>query len=326
MPESRWTRRHLLRTALLAGSALAAPPALAGCSALGFGNTLERVRSEGAIRVGIAGEVPYSFLNARGRLVGGIGALHRAVFARLDGVGVEPVVVPFSELLDGLDAGTYDVVAAGMFITSERCDQAIFSAPVYCAPSALLVRTGNPQGLSDYASVAESGGTLGVLGAAVEGDYARGAGVGDDNLRTVGSQNEGLRLVASGALDAFALTSVSLRSLVDRASRLPQAQDLPGVEPPPRAVEQVEVLEPFIPVVDGEQILGCGGAAFRSTDTDLRDAFTAELRALKREGRLVPLMAPWGFTEAELPPPDVTTEQLCRTGGIGATDIDPVPR
>lgn len=49
-----------------------------------------------------------------------------------------------------------------MFITPERCEQADFSNPEYVATTALLVQRGNPEGLSDYASVAESGATLNV--------------------------------------------------------------------------------------------------------------------------------------------------------------------
>lgn len=326
MTQRQWSRREVLRASLLVGAAVSAPPLLGGCSALGFGNTLEEVRSEGRIRVGIAGEVPYSFLDGQDRLSGAIGSLHRAVFARIGDVTVEPVVVPFADLLDGLDAGTFDAVAAGMFITSGRCDSAIFSDPVYCAPSALLVQQGNPQGLSDYASVAEKAATLVVLGSAVEADYAREAGVSDGRIRTVGSQTAGLDLVASGEEDAFALTSISLRSLLERASGRDGGADLPGVEPSPSAVEQVELLDPFTPVVDGEPLLGCGGATFRSNDSELREAFNQELAALREQGDLLRILEPWGFTESEIPPSDVTTEQLCRAGGVGGTDYEPVPR
>ncbi len=325
MADACWTRRDLLRGAVVAAAA-AAPSALTGCAALGFGNTLEQARSDGVVRVGIAGEVPYSFVDDRGRLVGGIGALHRAVFARLGGIRVRPVVVPFGRLLDGLDAGTFDVVAAGMFITSARCEQAIFSDPVYCTRSALLVARNNPLDLHDYASVAARGASLAVLSGAVERDYARESGVDVERLRTVGSHNAGLRLVAAGEVDAFALTSLSLRALLDRARRRPQGVALPGVEPGPGAATRVQMVEPFVPVVDGRRLLGCGGAAFRPADTELRNAFSRQLAQLRREGNLLRLMAPWGFSRAELPPPGVTTEGLCRVSGVGDTDTDPVPR
>ncbi|HET7325720.1 MAG TPA: transporter substrate-binding domain-containing protein [Nocardioidaceae bacterium] len=174
--------------------------------------------------------------------------------------------------------------------------------------------------------MAEAGASLAVLAAAVEADYARGAGVSSGQLRMVGTQTAGLEAVASGEVDAFALTSISLRSLLERARGQSDIESLPGVEPAPSAAEQVEVLEPFTPIIDGEPLLGCGGAAFRSNDADLRDAFNRELTVLREQGELLRILAPWGFTRAELPPADLTTEQLCRASGVGGTDYDPVPR
>lgn len=299
-------------------------PAVAGCSALGLDNTLDDIRSTGRVKVGIAGEVPYSFVDDEGRLTGAIGDLHREIFRRMGDIEVEAVQVPFGQLLEGLDKGNFDVVAAGMFILTDRCGRATFSAPVYCAPSALLVAEGNPEGLSDYASVAEAEASIAVLGAAVEGEYAKGAGVASGDIRTVGSQTAGLELVASGEVDAFALTGISLRALIERA-RQGELEDMPP-ERAERLVGEVELLDPFTPVVDGEELLGCGGAAFRANETDIRDAFDAELSELRGSGGLLEILRPWGFTEAEIPPDDLTTEQLCETGGLSGDVQAPVPR
>lgn len=306
----------------LAGAAVVVPPMVGGCSALGLGNTLASVRERGTIRAGIAGEVPYSFLDDDGGLTGAVGEVHRLIFERL-GVEVEPVEVPFRRLLDDLDAGNFDVVTAGMFITAARCGQATFSEPVYCAPSALLVAAGNPQGLSDYASIAAMGATVAVLGAAVEGTYAEGAGVAADDISRVASQQEGLELVATGEVDALALTGLSLRALLDRTGQDEEADDGPAEE---SLLGQVEMLAPFVPEVDGEELLGCGGAAFRSTDTELRDAFNTELSAMRESGELQEVLQPWGFTDAEVPPEGVTTEELCETSGLGGESYDLGPR
>jgi polar amino acid transport system substrate-binding protein len=49
-----------------------------GCAALGFGNTLDRIKRDGVVRVGHAGERPYAYEEA-GVLVGATVAVHRAV-------------------------------------------------------------------------------------------------------------------------------------------------------------------------------------------------------------------------------------------------------
>lgn len=321
---NEWNRRDFLRATALVGTGALMTPAVAGCSALGFGNTLEDIKSAGRITVGIAGEVPYSFTDDDGLLTGAIGDLHREIFRRIGDIGVESVEVPFGQLLEGLDKGNFDTVAAGMFILTDRCDRAAFSEPVYCAPSALLVASGNPEGLSDYVSVAEAGVGIAVLGAAVEAEYAKEAGVASGDIRSVGSQASGLELVASGEVAAFALTALSLRALVESAGE-GDLDDLPP-DKAQRLVDEVEVLDPFVPVVDGDELLGCGGAAFRSNEKDLRDAFNAELAALRDSGELMEILQPWGFTDAEIPPADLTTEQLCDTGGLSGDVKAPVPR
>lgn len=319
-----WSRRNFLKGSVLAGGLLTAPALAAGCSGLGFGNTLEKIQRAGVVRLGIAGEHPYSYLE-NGELVGGIAAVHRAVFERLGDIEVRGVHTQFGELLDGLNGGNFDVVAAGMFVTADRCERAAFSDPVYCAKSALLVPRGNPQGLSDYASVAERGASLVVLAGGVEEEYARGAGVPNAQISQVGTPEAGLERVAAGDADAFTLTSISLRALLRRAAEREESPSPPELEDE-RPAEQVELLDPFVPVVDGEEERGCGAAAFRKTDGDLRAAFNRELNALQREGRILDLVGQYGFTEAELPEEGVTTEQLCRTGGVPNRELDPLPR
>ena len=302
------------------------PPALSGCAALGFGSTLEEIRSAGVIRAGIAGEMPYSF-NDDGTLTGAIGDLHRVVFERIGEIRVDPVLAPFSELLDELDKGNIDVVAAGMFLTRQRCGRAEFSEPVYCAPTAMLVAAGNPLGLTDFATIAQADATVAVLGAAVEGDYAEASGVPPENITAVSTQVDGLQIVARGEADALALTAISLRSLLDQVrSGEADLATLPGGEDSGTIIDQVETTEPFTVTVDGQELMGCGGAAFRSNDTDLREAFDTELSSLRDSGELLELLAPWGFTETEIPPEDVTAELLCSTGGIGRDVQGPVPR
>ena len=321
-----WSRRGFLRGGLLAGGLAAAPGVLGGCAAFGFGDTLQKIKSDGVVRAGFAGERPYSY-ERHGQVVGAIAAVHRAVFDRIGGIEVRGVHTVFSDLIDGLNAGNFDIVAAGMFITADRCDRAIFSEPVYCAKSALLVPRGNPRGLRDFASVARRGASLVVLAGGVEEGYALAVGVPDERIRKVGRQEDGLDLVASGEADAFTLTSISLRALLARSGTGADGPSppVPGLGPE-NLTEKVELLDPFTPVIDGEEQLGCGGATFRKPDDTLRAAFNDALGALRREGSLLELMGPYGFTEAELPDRRVTAERLCRTGGVTGKELDPLPR
>ena len=284
---------------MLAGL-VAAPGLLAACqrteTTAGSGGRLEQLRSQGTITVGIAGEKPYGYLDG-GELTGGDPVVQQAIWTNLVIDDVQATQVDFEGLIPGLNARRFDVVAAGMFITPERCREAIFSEPMYCAPNAFLVPTGNPDDITDFQSVADAGIKLAVLGGAVEGSYAEDAGVPQGDIVVVGSTRDGLLQVQQGRVGALGLTSITLKDLL---------RSNPGAG--------VELTTPFTPVIDGEKVFGCGGAVFRKEDGDLRDAFNQQLAELKKSGELTRLMEPFGFGPETLPPDNLTTQKLCGAG------------
>ncbi|MGH3368018.1 MAG: transporter substrate-binding domain-containing protein, partial [Nocardioidaceae bacterium] len=180
MENPGWSRRDFLRRSMFAGGLVVAPGLLSACQTTdtggGAGGRLEQLRSAGTISVGIAGEEPYGYLDG-GELTGGDPAVQQAIWTNLGIETVKATQIDFDSLIPALNAGRFDVVAAGMFITPERCLEAEFSEPMYCAPNAFLVPEGNPDNISDFASVADAGIKLAVLGGAVEGPYAEDAGV-----------------------------------------------------------------------------------------------------------------------------------------------------
>ena len=296
---TRWSRRDLLRGSLLGGAAIAVPSLLSACEQAeeGDGGRLQQLQSQGTITVGIAGEAPYGFLEG-GELTGMDPTVQTEIWNRLGIETVDSVQTGFNGLIPGLNAGNFDVVAAGMFITGERCAQAQFSDPMYCAPEAFLVPEGNPDNLSDFESAAQAGVTVGVFSGAVEGPYLEDAGVDESNVVTVPDQQAGLIQLEQGRIDAISLTSITLNWIVNQGQA-------PGFE----------VTEPFQPKdAQGKPIYGCGGAVFRQDDDELVQAFNEELNNLIENDELTPLIEKFGFGPETLPPPDLTTEQLCSVG------------
>jgi polar amino acid transport system substrate-binding protein len=298
-----WTRRDfLLKGSLLGGAAVAAPSLLSACSKAeeGGGGQLDQLKSQGTITVGIAGEEPYGFLDG-GELTGMDPTVQTEIWNRVGIDEVTSVQVGFDALIPGLNAGNFDVVAAGMFITGERCAQAQFSDPMYCAPEAYLVPSGNPDNLGDdFESAAQAGVTVGVFSGAVEGPYLEAAGVESSNIVTVPDQQAGLIQLDQGRIDAICLTSITLNWIVKQDPSLPY-----------------EVTTPFIPVdpKTGDKIYGCGGAVFRQDDDELVEAFNEQLADLiGPPNGLTPLIEQFGFGPETLPPPDLTTEKLCSVG------------
>jgi polar amino acid transport system substrate-binding protein len=294
-------RSFLIQSSMVLGGVVAGPTLLSACTktstSSGSTSKLDQVKSAGKITVGIAGEQPYAFLD-HGKLTGEDPSVQMAIWKAAGVNAVEAKQVSFDALIPGLNAGDFDVIAAGMFINPTRCQQAAFSEPVYCAPNAFLVPPGNPDNITDFKSVAKAGIKLGVFSGAVEGSYAAKAGVDKGNIITVPDLPAGIQQLEQGRIGAIGLTSITL------AWALKQDPSI-----------KAELTKPFVPTVDGKEVLGCGAAVFRKADTELVDAFNAQLKTLKDSGELTKLIEPFGFGPETLPPADLTTAKLCAGEG-----------
>ena len=262
-------------------------------------STLEALQEKGSITVGFAGEAPYSFENEAGELVGASVALQERIWGELGIDTVEGVQAEFGQLIQGLNAGHFDVVAAGMSILPQRCEEAIFSEPEFQYTTALMVEEGNPFDVHDMQDVAEAEGIrMAAMTGAIEATYASDLGI---SATEVGNPQDGMDLITSGRADVFALTGISLNWMVDNASGDPD----------------VEVTDTFVAVIDGVEQVGAGGTVFRAADTELRDAYNEKLAEIVgNEEEYLAVVGDWGFTDGERPTGDVTTEDLC-AGNIG---------
>ncbi len=257
------------------------------------GSTLERLQEEGSITLAIASEQPYSWVGDDGEPTGATIAMHEEIFGNLGIDDIEVEEVAWDNLIPGLNAGRWDAVSAGMSILPERCAEASFSDPEIMYTTTLAVPTGNPQDLSDLDSVVETGGdvTLAIQSGAIEDGYASDLGI--ENTIAVDSASSGLEAVQSGRADAFALTAVSLNWMTED-------------------MDDLETTEAFVQELDGVEQVGAGATVFHKDDTDLLEAYNEELAKITGdEQAYLGLVEPFGFTAENLPPEDLTTEQLC---------------
>jgi len=251
---------------------------------------LEEATESGEITIGVANEAPYGYVTPEGELTGEAPEIAKHILSEMGIDEVEAVVTEFGSLIPGLNAGRFDMVAAGMFLTPERCQQVAFSEPTYGIGQAFLVQDGNPKNLQTYEDFAgNSDATLAVMAGAVERGYARDSNVPDDQVMVVPDLAAGTAAVQAGRADAFALTSLSIRRLAEGA-------------------EGVEMADAFSEVA-GQSVKGHGGFAFRPEDQAFVDAFNAELAEFIGTEEHLQLVAPFGWTKDELP--EMTTEELC---------------
>ncbi|MCQ4042404.1 ectoine/hydroxyectoine ABC transporter substrate-binding protein EhuB [Streptantibioticus rubrisoli] len=292
----RATTPGLTRRGLLGALGLTA--LATGCSrvstadATDGGNLLERLREQGTVRLGIAGEIPFAYIDRDGRLTGEAPTVAKAIFTRLGVPHTQPVPIDFGSLIPGLRSNQFDVIAAGMFINPTRCAQVLFSDPDYQVQEALIVPRGNPKKLRTYADIARTGASMGVATGGIEIQYAKSYGVPSGKIAIYNDQLSGLEGIEAGRMDCFAGTSLTLRNLLATGSH-----------------PKVEMTEPFIPVVGGKKQYGAGGYGFRPGETRLRDAFNSQLHRLRDSGELLRLIRPFGFTETEST--TLTARELC---------------
>lgn len=252
---------------------------------------LAELQDEGSITVGFAGEEPYSY-EEDGELKGATIALHEEIFPKLGIDEVEGVKTEWGSLIPGLNAGDFDVVSAGMSILPDRCAQASFGDPEILYTTALMVPRGNPENLKNMQDLQEGDLKVATMTGAIEAGYAKDL---DIEALEVDSPQDGMDAVTRGRADAFALTGISLRTMAENNEDA-----------------DIEVTEPFVAVVDGKEQVGAGATVFRDEDTDLRDAYNEELAKItESKGSYEKVIGEYGFTDAERPKGDLTTQSLC---------------
>lgn len=256
-------------------------------------DTLERILEQGRVTVAAADERPYGYRNADGEIVGEAPAIAREILSRINpDIEIEWTITEFGQLIPGLQSGQFDIAAAGMFITPERCRQVAFSNPTYVVGEAFVVREGNPLNLTNYWSIAENEqARVALLSGTVEYNYAMVTGIPAERGLIYFTFREAAEAVLAGEVDAVGVTALTARDL---------AEDYDGLA----ATTQ------FYPELDGEEVKGYGGFTFRREDTALVEAFNRELADFLGSEEHLALIEPYGFGADMLP--DRTTTELCR--------------
>jgi polar amino acid transport system substrate-binding protein len=247
------------------------------------GDALAKYKNDG-IAVGFADEKPYDYKDASGKVTGEAPELARVILKNMGITKVTFTVVDFDGLIPGLKAGRFDMTAGAASITPQRAKQVLYADPDYCVLEALAVKKGNPKNLSDYKSVAANpDAKLAVESGATELTYAQKAGVKDNQLVKVNNNQAMVSAVKTGRADAFSLTGITVRDLVKTSGG-----------------GQLVALEGFNPVIDGKEQVSCGGFQFPKDDQALRDAFTDQLHQLQDQGKVYPIVKPFGFTQQQV--------------------------
>ena len=292
-------RTFIERTTLTVAGIAMTPAVLAGCGGstpTSSESLLDQARKAGYIRVGFANEAPYGYADSSGKLTGEAPTVAGAIMKKLGVSSLQGVLTEFGALIPGLTANRFDIIAAGMFITPQRCNAILFSNPDYLATEALAVKAGNPHNLTDYQSLASSHVVVGAESGAVEGPWMKQSGVPSSRIQLFPDGPTGIQALASGRVDAFALTAISLEYLIKTGG-----------------YRNLEVTSPFIPVIGGQKKITAGGYGFLKSEASLVTQFNQQLAAMQQSGELLKLVEPFGFTGVTVTGAyQVTATQVCK--------------
>src|SRR6185312_1272126 len=227
--------------------------------------TLKEIKDRGYIRIAVANEIPYGFVDPNGDAKGAGPEVATAVVKAL---GIAPeniqwVVTNFSSLIPGLQADRFDMTAAEMAIRPERCDKVVYSEPDTSYGEGLLVLKGDPKGVHTYADFTKPGMKVAVMAGADQLGMMQKLGVPEANIVTINANADAISTVADGRADAYAATGLTAGSLAQKSDKVALAPDFTD------------------PVIDGAAARSWGGFNFAQKSTDLRDAFNAELVKFK---------------------------------------------
>lgn len=253
-------------------------------------STLERGMDDGYLRVGIANEPPYTEVNADGSVHGAEPDVLRAVLKTMGIDEIQGIVTPYDAMIPGLNADRWDVIAAGLFMKESRCAAVSYSEPVIVSTESFGTPVGNPKNITTIQDVIDNTDLkVAVLTGAFEAGILDEAGVPAGQQVLVKDSRSGMEAVTANRADAFLLPTLSLRSLV----------------------EQDSSIEVSAPIADAPRT--GSGAAFRTNDKELLDAYNEALAKFKQTQEFSDILNQWGFD------PDVvegvTAEELCKTKG-----------
>jgi polar amino acid transport system substrate-binding protein len=267
--KAKWTRRRLVA----ASAAALIPPMLFAprrASAQDQG-VLARLRASRKVRVGIANQPPFSWLNPDGTVAGVAPTISQMIMKRLGITEMEGFIGTYGDLVPGMLAGRWDYISACLTVTEPRCQRVTYSDPI----------------TSDGRCIVTLKGEKGPKKIAELKDYTVGLLAGGADFRLVQ-----VRGVPLASLRQFPNDTALLDGLLAKRYQV-QFGSHPGIADIIRKRGLERDLDVIYPIQD--DAISFAACAFRKEDTDLHAAFQQELRALKGSGEFAKVVSSFGF-------------------------------
>jgi polar amino acid transport system substrate-binding protein len=238
------------------------------------------LRNTGKIRIGYAVEPPYAFLDGDTTVTGAFPEAAKAIVAALGIAEIRWIKTDFNDLIPELQAGRFDVIATGLYITKERAAVVDFSEPLLSVQQALLVQRHNPHALHSYAdALADVSITLAVVAGSAEERLLRRMGLPIKQLLVVPDAHSGRQSVIMGLADGLALTAPTVHWMARHDLQTQLVSATPFQQPDAAYMAE----------------LGPCGFAFRQDDDQLRVAWNQQMQIWRQSAAYARVLARFGF-------------------------------
>ncbi|HLQ86440.1 MAG TPA: ectoine/hydroxyectoine ABC transporter substrate-binding protein EhuB [Salinisphaeraceae bacterium] len=278
---------------------------LAGLATGAAAISLDQIKDRGFIRIAVANEKPYGYIDDEGQAMGFGPETAKQVLKELGITDIQWTVMPFGKLMDAVNSGRVDMVAAGQAILPERCEQVLFSQPNTSYGEGLLVLKGNPQKLRSFGNIAEdSEMKLGVVAGASEAGFARDSGIADEQLVELETAQDAIDALTEGRINAYAATQFTVAGL---------AAESDAVEAAKPYAKKPFALNPFKDPIARHKLRSWGAFSFAQDSEELRDRFDEQLQAFQQTDAWLAILKEYGLDERSIEAINKkTTEELCK--------------
>ena len=263
----------------------------------GGGTVFANARRTGSLRVGIANEKPYGYIDGNGGLQGAMVDLLRAVLAPYGITHVNAQITDFNALVPSLLANRIDLIGAGMYIRPSRCGSIAFSDPVSRIGGSFLVKKGNPKNLHRLSDVTRQPAVkIGTHPGVDQQQEVVQSGVSAEQIVLFSKDTEALAGLQAGRVDAIYLPALEVNGLLATSGDA-------GLE---RA-------DPFEQPVgsDGKAIYHYQAFGLRKEDTDLLAAVNGSIAKLLSSGQLLRILGGFGYTQSDMPVAGILATDIC---------------
>jgi polar amino acid transport system substrate-binding protein len=177
-----------------------------------------------------------------------------------------------------------------MYIRPSRCGSIAFSDPVSRIGGSFLVRKGNPKNLHSLSDVTRQPSVMiGTQPGVDQQQEVVQSGIPESQIVLFSKDTEALAGLQAGRVDAIYFPALEVNALLTTSGDT-----------------TLERAQPFTQAVFHYQAFG-----LRNADADLLAAVNQSLASLLASGKLLNILAAFGYTESDMPPVDVKAAAIC---------------